>query len=678
MTRINTNVSSLIAQQTLGRSHDQLQQSLTRLSTGLRINSGKDDPAGLIASEVLKSNITATQKAIDNSQRANQLIATADSALGQVSSLLNDVRGLVSDSANSGALSAEQIQANQLQVDSSLQAIDRIAQTTSFQGKRLLDGSLDFITSSAGTADTVSSGTFGTLADVASSKVTQGVTFTAKTAGAAANGYSIIFTDAATVGTETASIDTVGKTLNISIKSGATSASSIVSVVNANAPAAAVFSVSGTGIAGTVSAAGVATTGGVDGNKIILSAVTGGTAFNDVKVVIATGAATGAETAAYVTSSNTLTITENAASTTNQVLAAINTNGVFAATTNGNGLGTYSTGTTSGVTTGGSLGSANLSDLKINQANFGTAASIAVGVNVDTQAKKGSITYAGGNLGSDTVLEVGGQKGFSVVKFGSGSTVAQIATALNNISDSTGVAATVSGGSLLLTSSEYGSSAFVSARAVSGSFATTDTVSSAAATRSSGTDVAVRVNGVKATGNGLTASLNSPTLDLSFNVNSAVTSGTALSFSITGGGATFQLGPDVVSNGQARLGIQGVSIATLGGVAGKLYQLQSGGNKDLSTDVKGAAAIVDQVVTSVGNLRGRLGAFQKTTLDTNINTLGDTLQNLTEAQSTIRDTDFAAESARLTRAQILVQAGTSVLQLANNSPQQVLALLPRG
>src|SRR5262245_4992402 len=144
MTRINTNVSSLIAQKTLSRSNATLQESLTRLSTGLRINSGKDDPAGLIASENLRRDITSVNKAITNSERANQLIGTADSALGQISNLLNDVRGLVVEAANTGVLSDEQISANQLQVDSSLEAIDRISQVTTFQGRKLLDGSLDF------------------------------------------------------------------------------------------------------------------------------------------------------------------------------------------------------------------------------------------------------------------------------------------------------------------------------------------------------------------------------------------------------------------------------------------------------------------------------------------------------------------------------------------------------
>src|ERR671919_3074563 len=135
MTRINTNVTSLVAQNILGRSNGALEQALNRLSTGLRINTGKDDPAGLIASENLRSDITSIRKAISNTDRANQVIATADSALGQVSSLLNDIRGLVTESANAGALSADQIAANQLQIDSSLEALNRIAQTTTFQGR---------------------------------------------------------------------------------------------------------------------------------------------------------------------------------------------------------------------------------------------------------------------------------------------------------------------------------------------------------------------------------------------------------------------------------------------------------------------------------------------------------------------------------------------------------------
>jgi flagellin-like hook-associated protein FlgL len=146
---VASNSTALSAQFNLTRTMGELGDVLTRLSTGLRINSGKDDPAGLIASELLKAQITGTNKAITNTQRANSLISTADSSLGQVGNLLNDIKGLVVEAANTGAMSAEQISANQLQVDASLESIDRIARTTSYGGQRLLDGSLDFRTTGA-------------------------------------------------------------------------------------------------------------------------------------------------------------------------------------------------------------------------------------------------------------------------------------------------------------------------------------------------------------------------------------------------------------------------------------------------------------------------------------------------------------------------------------------------
>ena len=74
-------------------------------------------------------------------------------------------------------------------------------------------------------------------------------------------------------------------------------------------------------------------------------------------------------------------------------------------------------------------------------------------------------------------------------------------------------------------------------------------------------------------------------------------------------------------------------------------------------------------------MRGRLGAFQKNVLQTNINSLSVALENVTASESAIRDADFAAETSALTRAQILVQANTSVLAQANATPQNVLSLL---
>lgn len=144
MTRINTNLLSLQAQNNLYNNESSLQTSLQRLSTGLRINSGKDDPSGLIASSVFGSEVVATGQAISNSQAANNIVATADAALAQVSTLLDNIYGLVAASANTGAITSAQVAANQVQVDSAIQSIDRIGQTTVFGGDQLLNGSKGF------------------------------------------------------------------------------------------------------------------------------------------------------------------------------------------------------------------------------------------------------------------------------------------------------------------------------------------------------------------------------------------------------------------------------------------------------------------------------------------------------------------------------------------------------
>ena len=98
MSRINTNVQSLIAQRVLGQNQFALRNSLERLSTGLKINRGKDDPAGLIASENLRSELKSTNAAIDNANRADQVVNIAEGGLQEVSGLLTELQGLITAS----------------------------------------------------------------------------------------------------------------------------------------------------------------------------------------------------------------------------------------------------------------------------------------------------------------------------------------------------------------------------------------------------------------------------------------------------------------------------------------------------------------------------------------------------------------------------------------------------
>ncbi|MGB2985727.1 MAG: flagellin hook IN motif-containing protein, partial [Phycisphaerae bacterium] len=147
MSRINTNVQSLIARRALSINNASLNQALERLSTGLRINTGKDDPAGLIASETLRSSMRAISAAIDNANRADTIVSVAEGGLQEVSALLLEIEGLIDQSANEAGLTDEEVSANQMQIDSILQSINRLADATAFGDKKLLNGNFDFTTS---------------------------------------------------------------------------------------------------------------------------------------------------------------------------------------------------------------------------------------------------------------------------------------------------------------------------------------------------------------------------------------------------------------------------------------------------------------------------------------------------------------------------------------------------
>ncbi|MFI5386111.1 MAG: flagellin [Fimbriimonadales bacterium] len=139
--RINTNVSAMNALRNVSMTGDSLSQSITRLSTGLRINSAADDPAGLIISENFKAQLSGLSAAISNNQDALNYSKTAEGALAEVNNLLVTARALAIAAGNTGADTPVQIQADQTQLASIMQSITRISQQTQFGTKKLLDGS---------------------------------------------------------------------------------------------------------------------------------------------------------------------------------------------------------------------------------------------------------------------------------------------------------------------------------------------------------------------------------------------------------------------------------------------------------------------------------------------------------------------------------------------------------
>ncbi|MEO1597929.1 MAG: flagellin, partial [Planctomycetota bacterium] len=144
MSSINTNVSSMLARRVLGQQQSMMTQTLERLSTGVSINRGSDNPAGLIASESLRAEKAAINAAIGNAERAEQMVNIAEGGLQEINNLLVELQSLVGQSANEAGLSSDERAANQQQIDSILSTIDSIANSTEFNGQKLLNGGFDY------------------------------------------------------------------------------------------------------------------------------------------------------------------------------------------------------------------------------------------------------------------------------------------------------------------------------------------------------------------------------------------------------------------------------------------------------------------------------------------------------------------------------------------------------
>lgn len=183
--RVNTNLLAMGALRNLQTTNSSYSQTMTRLSTGLRINSAADDPAGLIVSENFRAQISGMDQALRNNQDAINYTKTAEAALDEVSKLLRDARALTIASSNTATLSDSQRQANQNQLNSIINSITRIAQTTSYGTRKILDGSAGTVAASTSNANVAAmsfSGVFGGQAITGNSSVTIDVTTAASRA----------------------------------------------------------------------------------------------------------------------------------------------------------------------------------------------------------------------------------------------------------------------------------------------------------------------------------------------------------------------------------------------------------------------------------------------------------------------------------------------------------------
>jgi flagellin len=324
--------------------------------------------------------------------------------------------------------------------------------------------------------------------------------------------------------------------------------------------------------------------------------------------------------------------------------------------------------------------------ISINSAKVGST-TLAVTVSIITSAQTGQLNFLGSSSGLNgaATVAVAGNKGTVQLSFASSTKSSAIVASLNQFKDSTGVTAVLSGDnkSIKLVSNDYGSTQFISISSNSATAFSTKNTTGVASTTSYGRNATLTVNGTAAVSDGLSVkAVFGDLLDVNFTLNSAInTNGKSKTFGISGGGATFSLGAQVSTANSASIGIASVNTASLGKFVqnGAVYTLSDLGSGKTAAVNTGNANLAQQVVTQavkdVAAVRGRLGAFQKNVLGSTINALNVALENVSSSYSAIRDTDFASETSNLTRNQILVQAATSVLSQANQSPQAVLKLL---
>jgi flagellin len=166
--RVNSNIASLNAQRSLSTTTERLQANYRRLSTGLRISTASDDAAGLAISERFRAQVRSTNQAIRNAQDGISLTQTGEGALNEVSSILIRMRELAIQ-ANNGTVSSADRQTLDQEFSDLVNEIDRIAQSTTFNGVHLLDGTGSTITFQVGTGtvtgiDTIQLSTSDTLA----------------------------------------------------------------------------------------------------------------------------------------------------------------------------------------------------------------------------------------------------------------------------------------------------------------------------------------------------------------------------------------------------------------------------------------------------------------------------------------------------------------------------------
>lgn len=762
---VNSNISSLNAQRQLNSSAGELNKASERLASGQRINSAADDAAGLAITNRQTSQIRGLEQAIRNSNDGISLIQTAEGALDESTNILQRMRELAVQASN-GIYSDTDRATLDAEVQQLVAELDRIAETTSFNGKKLLDGSQGDIKLQVGSErdqtisfsinamDTKTLGLGSTSSDLSGAAVGgvaigdgdvmingQGLSSYTSTAdnenlqtliddinknvdGVTASAFNVV--EASNLGS---GVMASGDSLQIelhSVKGGASTTFNINAVTTSNMEelAAEINSATGGVVSASVSEAG----------KLVLSNTTGATM--SITADAATQAATGLAASTVSNGSLSLksddggaiTVTRGVNGTDDQLKSLGFREISGAGEVLGEELsaaGEQDVGLAAGdlKINGVVVSAANTDNLTNKVANInavsdktGVTASItakdsfafdgaATSVEVSSGASPGTIVTGG-------TLEINGHALTTTLVVGDDMTT--VAAAINTDKAATGVSAYVDDDGAIHLFSEStinlgGTSSFAAdtgiAAASSASAVSSGSIklNGAEISLTDLTDINAVVSNINAeqgtTGvqasvdkNGQLQLSSSAAIKMEVGNDNGLQAAQALGVNFVDAGNDGTLSNDVVTI-LPRIKLDSandapvkVEVSANGATATGLSNM----NTDLSSTVTGSALssisvateagaqdaldAIDNALETINDTRSQLGAVNNR-LDFTVSNLGNIVEKSAAARSRILDADFAAETAALSKAQVLQQASQAMLAQANARPQQVLSLL---
>ncbi|MET4001047.1 flagellin [Marinobacterium sp. MBR-109] len=680
---INSNIMSLNAQNQLTKSSNELNTSMERLTSGKRINSAADDAAGLAIASRMTSQVRGLDQAVRNANDGISLIQTAEGALEESTNILQRMRELSIQSAN-GTYSEGNRSTLNAEVKQLTAELNRISETTSFNGQKILDGSLGKTSLQVGSEanetisfqiqamDAKTLGMGSTSVDMLSAETTL-----ADLTGAADLGYNdvlingqsiVALGDTAIDGTDADGAQQVIDAINNNV-SGVSA--SMMAVATATDVGDGVFdgtanslTIDVTKIDGTTTSLEITDTESLkevvdkinsqgqglvtanlndDGEISITAMDASAITFTDGAAGTGLGTIANASGQLVLTSDNGEEITVERGSTgTLEQLNALgfresNKPGVvegvgIATPTNAWGVGD--------VTINGVQISADNTDSlqgKINAINdvsteTGVTASTFAAATLDFSAVDvSSLTGGAFNLNGTEITTAAG-------------TLDDVATAINGQTDSTGITAQVLGTKLVL-EGNVSSITFAD-----GGGAVADALGD-------GTNVAVLQSSLdESTGTAGAAAADGDVVNGGIQLKSD--NGSPISIELGANATAADIGlleSNSAGDGKFGAAVNSIDISTVAGA-------------------QKAISIIDNALDTINSTRGDLGAVSNR-LDFTINNLSSISENVSAARSRVEDADFAKESANLSRAQVLQQAGTAMLAQANAAPQQVLSLL---